>query len=244
MKLERPAVHDGCASALGRARAMLLRFVPCRNPRRRLAASAAALFLVGAIGAFAFQVRDTVEVEWKGTWYTAEVLQTSGDRAFIHYADHDHAWDEWVGPERIRPPGKNPTRNAAPATSPAQAITIRKHSVFWARIEPNGTIRINGMIAGEFAPNGTVRRGGISVGAIAANGTIRQRGMIVGEIDARGNLRRNGGIVGRITEDGLIRRSGAIWGAATTCCPTTRARQAVAAALVFFDPDFGFIAPK
>ena len=44
------------------------------------------------------------EVEWHGTWWTAEVVKTNGDRSYIHYTGWDNSWDEWVGPDRIRMP--------------------------------------------------------------------------------------------------------------------------------------------
>jgi len=43
-----------------------------------------------------------VDVEWRGTWYLAVVLQRQGDRALIHYDGYDDSWDEWVGPDRLR----------------------------------------------------------------------------------------------------------------------------------------------
>lgn len=54
--------------------------------------------------------RSAAEVEWHGQWYPATVLKKEGDRHFIHYADHDESWDEWVTKERIRFPGtaRNP----------------------------------------------------------------------------------------------------------------------------------------
>ena len=55
----------------------------------------------------AFQQRvrqNQVEVEWHGTWWAAEVVQTNGDRYYVHYTGWDNSWDEWVGPDRIRMP--------------------------------------------------------------------------------------------------------------------------------------------
>jgi hypothetical protein len=46
----------------------------------------------------------TVEVEWQGRWYEAEVLE--GPRAdgtcYITYVGYDSSWDEWVVPGRLR----------------------------------------------------------------------------------------------------------------------------------------------
>lgn len=44
----------------------------------------------------------SVEVEWNGHWYAAEVIQTKDGKYFIHYTGYESNWDEWVGPERIR----------------------------------------------------------------------------------------------------------------------------------------------
>ncbi len=44
------------------------------------------------------------EVEWHGTWWAAEVVQTNGNRYYIHYTGWANSWDEWVGPDRIRLP--------------------------------------------------------------------------------------------------------------------------------------------
>jgi hypothetical protein len=53
----------------------------------------------------AFQQRvrqNQAEVEWHGTWWAAEVVNTNGGRYYIHYTGWDNSWDEWVGPDRIR----------------------------------------------------------------------------------------------------------------------------------------------
>ena len=46
-----------------------------------------------------------IEVEWRGTWYAAQVLQVSGGLTRIHYTGWDSSWDEWVPAGRIRPAG-------------------------------------------------------------------------------------------------------------------------------------------
>ncbi len=47
--------------------------------------------------------KDTrVQVEWKGTWYPAVVLDGKLGPHYIHYDDYSKAWDEWVAPGRIR----------------------------------------------------------------------------------------------------------------------------------------------
>jgi len=64
--------------------------------------------IAGESGAEASELAETaqkgasVDVEWRGTWYPAVVLQRQGDRALIHYDGYDDSWDEWVGPDRLR----------------------------------------------------------------------------------------------------------------------------------------------
>jgi hypothetical protein len=60
----------------------------------------------------AFQQRvpqNQAEVNWHGTWYAAEVVQTNGAQYFIHYTGYDNSWNEWVGPDRIRMPMARPS---------------------------------------------------------------------------------------------------------------------------------------
>lgn len=46
---------------------------------------------------------DRVEVEWKGKWYRGLILESSGDQCKVHYVGFADSWDEWVGPDRMRP---------------------------------------------------------------------------------------------------------------------------------------------
>lgn len=45
---------------------------------------------------------DRVEVEWKGSWFPATILERRGDRWLIHYDRFGDEWDETVDRERIR----------------------------------------------------------------------------------------------------------------------------------------------
>ncbi|HSA59469.1 MAG TPA: Tudor-knot domain-containing protein [bacterium] len=57
-----------------------------------------------AAPAAAFKAGDSVQVNWKGSWWNASVLQVlGGGRYRIHYDGYDSSWDENVGPSRIRP---------------------------------------------------------------------------------------------------------------------------------------------
>lgn len=50
-----------------------------------------------------FQRGAAVEVEWRGTWYAAEVLELVPPESYrIHYDGYGDEWDETVGPARIR----------------------------------------------------------------------------------------------------------------------------------------------
>ena len=45
-----------------------------------------------------------VEVNWKGEWYSADVLKVDRNSHLIHYVGYDDGWDEWVSSKRIRRP--------------------------------------------------------------------------------------------------------------------------------------------
>lgn len=44
-----------------------------------------------------------VEVDYKGRWYRAKIIDVDGDQTEVHYAGYDDSWNEWVGPDRLRP---------------------------------------------------------------------------------------------------------------------------------------------
>lgn len=51
-----------------------------------------------------FNVGDSVLVEWKGSWWPAQVIALrEGNSPYkIHYDGYSKSWDEWVGDARIR----------------------------------------------------------------------------------------------------------------------------------------------
>ncbi len=49
-------------------------------------------------------VGSSVQVEWRGNWYAAIIVQAGNGRYFVHYLNYDTSWDEWVPPQRIRAP--------------------------------------------------------------------------------------------------------------------------------------------
>jgi hypothetical protein len=51
-----------------------------------------------------YGVGTMVEVNWKGQWYSAEVLKIDRGAHLIHYVGYDDSWDEWVTSKRIRRP--------------------------------------------------------------------------------------------------------------------------------------------
>jgi hypothetical protein len=59
-----------------------------------------------------FKVGDKIEVEWKRSWYKAEILEVKDGKFKIHYDGFDNSWDEWVKPERMRFLGQ--TKNTEP----------------------------------------------------------------------------------------------------------------------------------
>jgi len=46
--------------------------------------------------------REEVEVEWRGSWWPAVILDRRGARWLVHYEGYGDDWDEVVEPQRIR----------------------------------------------------------------------------------------------------------------------------------------------
>ena len=63
---------------------------------------------------------DRVEVQWKGDWYQASVIEVKGNQYKIHYDGYDRSWDEWVDNSRIRAAGFRPNKSDG-TTQPATA---------------------------------------------------------------------------------------------------------------------------
>jgi len=47
-------------------------------------------------------VGDQIKVEWKGSWWNAQILEIDGERHRITYIGFDSSWDEWITAERIQ----------------------------------------------------------------------------------------------------------------------------------------------
>ncbi|MBX3225692.1 MAG: hypothetical protein KIT84_31055 [Labilithrix sp.] len=51
----------------------------------------------------AYTSRDEIEVEWRGRWWPATIMERRGSGRFmVHYTGYGDEWDEVVGVERIR----------------------------------------------------------------------------------------------------------------------------------------------
>jgi hypothetical protein len=59
--------------------------------------------LAEASGEAVARIGQRVEVESKGRWYRAKIVDVNGEGALVQYAGFDKSWDEWVGPARLRP---------------------------------------------------------------------------------------------------------------------------------------------
>jgi hypothetical protein len=49
-----------------------------------------------------FKKGELVQVEWKGSWYPATILEINQQHYKIHYENYGSEWDEWVSEERMR----------------------------------------------------------------------------------------------------------------------------------------------
>jgi hypothetical protein len=65
-----------------------------------------------------------LHVEWRGNWYPAEILNSSGSSNFIRYVGYGPEWDEWVSPDRMR---YQPVDKPATTTpeSPAEPVRMQ-----------------------------------------------------------------------------------------------------------------------
>ncbi len=64
---------------------------------------------------------ERVEVEWKGRWLPATVVEIADNRFRIHYDGYDNSWDEWVIPARIRKTGRSASQ--PPTTSGSREVS-------------------------------------------------------------------------------------------------------------------------
>ena len=59
--------------------------------------------LVGVRNSVTPRVGQRLEVLDQGKWYRAKTIDEKGDLVKVHYIGYDNSWDEWVGPDRVRP---------------------------------------------------------------------------------------------------------------------------------------------
>lgn len=70
--------------------------------------AAYALAVASWVQAAVCSVGDQALVNWKGKEYPAKVLKVNEDqtRCYIKYTGYGDEWNEWVGPDRLRIPGR------------------------------------------------------------------------------------------------------------------------------------------
>jgi CHAT domain-containing protein/Tfp pilus assembly protein PilF len=72
----------------------------------------------------AWKPGDHVEVEWKGDWYQAQVIEINAQQYKIHYDGYASSWDEWVDPARIRAVSAKETKRTVPSQSAATSSPL------------------------------------------------------------------------------------------------------------------------
>jgi hypothetical protein len=45
---------------------------------------------------------DKVQIQWGASWYAGTILDQRGAQYLVRYDGYSSAWDEWVGPDRLR----------------------------------------------------------------------------------------------------------------------------------------------
>ena len=131
-----------------------------------------------------------------------------------------------------------PILAAARGADASGDVEVRRGGSSWARIDEDGSIRVEGRLAGTIEKDGSVRVHGRLEGRVEEGGTIRENGRMVGSVVEDGTSRAEGALLGRIEKDGAIRRHGALWGSASPCCAGFHDLRRVAALLFFFDRGF------
>ncbi|WP_207428806.1 hypothetical protein [Pedobacter sp. SYSU D00535] len=104
-----------------------------------------------------FEPKQLVEVEWKGKWYKARILEVQGNHYKIHYEGYAASWDETVPASRIRiADQKGKPREAASAQASVRfgkyGCTASKYSDGSYTYIPKGSFQLNKN--GTYAYNG------------------------------------------------------------------------------------------
>lgn len=50
-----------------------------------------------------FKIGSEIQVEWKGYWYRAKIIDVREGEFYVHYIGYERSWDEWVKPNRVKP---------------------------------------------------------------------------------------------------------------------------------------------
>jgi uncharacterized protein with FMN-binding domain len=53
-------------------------------------------------GGATWKVGDPLQVQWKGQWYPASIIEVKDGKYKIHYDGYDASWDEWIGTDRMK----------------------------------------------------------------------------------------------------------------------------------------------
>ncbi len=102
------------------------------RPRGVLAVTSSAIHV--AAQERAWKPGDHVEVQWKGDWYQADVIEVKGTQYKVHYEGYASSWDEWVDNSRIRAAGikhNNPSITSQSDTASSafdQVLALLKQS--------------------------------------------------------------------------------------------------------------------
>ena len=128
----------------------------------------------------AYQAGSAVSILWKGGWYEGHVLEAAVDSFKVGYDGYSDIWDEWVGPDRLRPrevAAAPPAPSPPPATEPAAAPSAPpapssggpplgkyvcrqyKTTIAYVTLHPGGAYEISG-VTGRYdydAASGDVR---------------------------------------------------------------------------------------
>lgn len=185
-----------------------------------------------------------VLAEWApGQFYPGVISSVRGGSYDIQYDDGDRSTVRLNG---LRLQGNIEAEGAtvvAPTRSNTvdNAIVILRGGSIWAELQPDGTVLVEGSSVGEITAEGAVYRGGRAVGEVDSEGVITQNGRRVGEIEMNGRLWRSGSPVGSVVVNGDLYLGRSKWGEADVSLLGTRDQRIVAALVVFFAPEFGFV---
>ena len=69
-----------------------------------------------------YSVGAPVEILWKGGWYDGHVLEAAADSFKVGYDGYSDIWDEWAGPDRLRPREAAAVPPAPSSPPPAAAL--------------------------------------------------------------------------------------------------------------------------